>query len=123
MAHQWREGVMGERNRRNKGPLTRGEERTIAAASVLGAGQTRGCREVRSGVGGAVGVGSWVAGRHAWARCAGRCPRHGAARHSRGTGSGFGRGWSVLALGGCGGTTTGRVAGRDARPDEQGGSG
>jgi hypothetical protein len=53
---------MGERNRRNKGPLTRGEERTIAAASVLGAGQTRGCREVRSGVGGAVNVGSWSLG-------------------------------------------------------------
>jgi hypothetical protein len=113
---------MGEINRRNEGPLTRGEEQTVAAASVLGAGQTRGCGEVGSGAGGAVGVGSRVAGRRAWVRCAGRCPRRGAARHGRGTGSGFGRGWSILALGGCGGTATGRVAGRGARPDEQGGS-
>jgi hypothetical protein len=83
---------MGETNRRNEGPLTQGKERTVAAASVLGAGQTHGCREVGSGVGGAVGVGSRVAGRRAWARYAGRCPRCGAARHGRGTRPGFGRG-------------------------------
>jgi hypothetical protein len=56
---------MGERNRHNEGPLTRGEEQTVAAASVLSAGQTRGCGKVRSGAGGAVGVGSWVAWRSA----------------------------------------------------------
>jgi hypothetical protein len=114
---------MGERNRRNEGPLTRGEERTVVAASVLGAGQTRGCGEVGSGAGGAVSVGSRVVGCRAWAWCAGRCPRSGAARHGRGTGSGFGHGWSVLALGGSGGTATWRVAGHGARPDEQGGGG
>jgi hypothetical protein len=53
---------MGERNRHNEGPLTRGEEWTVAAASVLGAGQTRGCGKVRSS---AVGVGSRVSCRSA----------------------------------------------------------